>query len=51
MHAENWYALTYNDSSCVWKKKQAGKWEGELERSEKEENNFYRKKKNEEALR
>lgn len=32
MHAENRYAVTYNDSSRMWKKKQGGKWERELKR-------------------
>lgn len=31
MHAENRYAITYNDSSRMWKKKHGGK-ERELER-------------------
>lgn len=32
MHAESQYPITYNDSSCMWEKKQGGKWERELER-------------------
>lgn len=32
MHAENRYAITYNDSSRMWTKKHGGKWERELER-------------------